>query len=105
VLSALLAAILWGQLQRAEEINTRRIAIGDQYHTQLAGWAREHGVQLPVVPKGCEHVRHMYHIHFETSDQRTRFIDHMKARQISCEFHYQPLHSPPVGQQFGGRVG
>jgi len=105
VLSDLLAAILWGQLQRAEEINARRVTIWNQYHTQLADWAREHGVQLPRVPEGCEHVGHLYHMRFQASEHRTRFIDHMKARDVSCVFHYQPLHASPVGQRFGGRVG
>lgn len=105
VMSDLLAAILWGQLQRAEEINARRVGIWNQYHTQLADWAHRHGVQLPVVPEGCEHVGHLYHLRFQTGDQRTRFIQHMKQRDISCVFHYQPLHASPVGQQFGGRLG
>jgi len=105
VLSDLLAAILWGQLQRAEEINTRRVMIWNQYHSQLAAWAQHHGIRLPVVPEGCEHVGHVYHMRFRTPEQRSRFIDHMKARHISCVFHYQPLHASPVGQQFGGRIG
>jgi len=105
VLSDLLAAILWGQLQRADEINTRRVMIWNRYYAQLAGWAHQHGVQLPVVPEGCEHVGHLYHMRFKTTEQRSRFIDHMKARHISCVFHYQPLHASPIGQQFGGRVG
>jgi len=105
VLSDLLAAILWGQLQRAEEINARRVMIWNQYHSQLAAWAHHHGIQLPVVPEGCEHVGHVYHMRFQASEQRTRFIDHMKARDVSCVFHYQPLHASPVGQRFGGRVG
>ena len=37
--------------------------------------------------------------------QRTRFIDHMKQREVSCVFHYQPLHVSPVGQRFGGYAG
>ena len=104
-MSDLLAAILWGQLQRAEEINARRVMIWNQYHSQLAAWAHHHGIQLPVVPEGCEHVGHLYHMRFKTAEQRSRFIDHMKARHISCVFHYQPLHASPIGQQFGGRIG
>ena len=44
-------------------------------------------------------------LRFQTGEQRTRFIDHMKQRQISCVFHYQPLHVSPVGQRFGGFAG
>jgi dTDP-4-amino-4,6-dideoxygalactose transaminase len=105
VMSDLLAAILWGQLQRADEINNRRVAIWNRYHEQLADWASQYRVQLPVIPEGCEHVGHVYHMRFQNGDQRTRFINHMKEQQISCVFHYQPLHASPVGQQFGGRVG
>ena len=105
VLSDLLAAILWGQMQRAIDINARRVEIWNRYHTNLSSWAAQHGVQLPVIPDGCEHVGHVYHLRFATGDQRTRFIDHMKQHRISCVFHYQPLHASPVGQHFGGRVG
>jgi len=105
VMSDLLAAILWGQLQRAAEVNTRRVEIWNRYHTGLADWADGHGVLQPVVPDGCEHVGHVYHLRFQALDQRSRFIEHMKRREISCVFHYQPLHTSPVGQHFGGRVG
>jgi dTDP-4-amino-4,6-dideoxygalactose transaminase len=105
VMSDLLAAILWGQLQRASEINSRRVEIWDRYHLELAEWADRFGILRPYVPEGCEHVGHVYHVRFQTGDQRSRFIDHMKQRQISCVFHYQPLHVSPVGRRFGGQQG
>lgn len=105
VLSDLLAAILWGQLQRANQINSRRVDIWNQYHTELSAWADDNGVLRPFVPAGCEHVGHVYHLRFETGDHRTQFIEHMKRQNISCVFHYQPLHASPIGQRFGGRAG
>jgi dTDP-4-amino-4,6-dideoxygalactose transaminase len=105
VLSDLLAAILWGQLQRADTINERRIEIWNRYHSQLSAWAAEQSVQTPVIPDGCEHVGHVYHLRFTHAEQRTRFIDHMKSRSIMCVFHYQPLHVSPVGRRFGGFAG
>jgi dTDP-4-amino-4,6-dideoxygalactose transaminase len=105
VLSDLLAAILWGQLQRADEINSRRIEIWNRYHAALRDWARHHDVLQPAVPEGCEHVGHVYHLRFTHAEQRTRFIDHMKSRSIMCVFHYQPLHVSPVGRRFGGFAG
>jgi dTDP-4-amino-4,6-dideoxygalactose transaminase len=105
VLSDLLAAILWGQLQRATNINSRRVEIWNRYDQEFAAWAEKHGVLRPHVPTGCEHVGHVYHIRFPGGDQRTRFIDYMKQRNISCVFHYQPLHASPIGQRFGGRIG
>jgi dTDP-4-amino-4,6-dideoxygalactose transaminase len=105
VLSDLLAAILWGQLQRADEINLRRVEIWNRYHAALRDWARHHDVLQPAVPEGCEHVGHVYHLRFTHAEQRTRFIDHMKSRSIMCVFHYQPLHVSPVGRRFGGFAG
>ncbi|MFM8852696.1 MAG: DegT/DnrJ/EryC1/StrS family aminotransferase, partial [Acidimicrobiaceae bacterium] len=39
VMSDLLAAILWGQLQRADEINSQRVAIWNRYDQELPDWA------------------------------------------------------------------
>ena len=105
VMSDLLAAILWGQLQRSDQINSQRVAIWDRYDYELRDWADKHGVLRPFVPEGCEHVGHVYHLRFHEAKQRTRFIAHMKEKEISCVFHYQPLHASPVGQRFGGFLG
>lgn len=105
VMSDLLAAILYGQLQRADEINAQRVAIWNRYHADLATWAGKHDVTRPHIPEGCEHVGHVYHLRFRQGQMRTRFIDHMKQHGVSCVFHYQPLHLSPVGQRFGGFPG
>ena len=105
VMSDLLAAILWGQLQRADEINSQRVAIWSRYHQELRGWTDKHGILRPFIPAGCEHVGHVYHLRFREAEQRKRFIAHMKEKEISCVFHYQPLHASPVGQRFGGFLG
>jgi dTDP-4-amino-4,6-dideoxygalactose transaminase len=105
VMSDLLAAILYGQLQRADDINARRLQIWNRYHTELSAWAQQHGVTTPYVPEGCEHVGHVYHLRFGNLAQRTRFITALKDQQISAVFHYQALHMSPVGQHFGGYVG
>ena len=105
VMSDLLAAILYGQLLRADDINTRRLQIWNRYHTELSGWAQQHDVTTPYVPEGCEHVGHVYHLRFGNLAQRTRFITALKDQQISAVFHYQALHMSPVGQHFGGYVG
>jgi dTDP-4-amino-4,6-dideoxygalactose transaminase len=105
VMSDLLAAILYGQLQRADEINDRRIKIWNQYHSGLASWAEKNGVTTPFVPEDCEHVGHVYHLRFEKPEHRTKFISTLKDQQINCVFHYQALNTSPVGLSFGGYVG
>lgn len=105
VMSDLLAAILYGQLQRADEINDRRVQIWNQYYSGLASWAEKFRVTTPFVPEGCEHVGHVYHLRFEKLEHRTKFIATLKDQQINCVFHYQALNTSPVGQGFGGYVG
>ena len=105
VMSDLLAAILYGQLLRADDINARRLQIWNRYHTELSSWAQQNGVTTPFVPEGCEHVGHVYHLRFGSLAQRTRFIAALKEMQISAVFHYQALHMSPVGQHCGGYVG
>jgi dTDP-4-amino-4,6-dideoxygalactose transaminase len=105
VVSDLLAAILFGQLERADEINSRRLQTWDRYHAELLQWSNENNVIQPYVPKECEHVGHVYFLRFQQGEQRTRFINHMKEHRISCVFHYQPLSTSPVGQKFGGFEG
>ena len=105
VMSDLLAAILYGQLQRADEINEGRLKIWNHYHSGLASWAEKYGVTTPFVPEGCEHVGHVYHLRFEKSEHRTKFVSTLKNQQINCVFHYQALNTSPDGQSFGGYVG
>lgn len=105
VMSDLLAAILWGQLQRADQINSQRMILWERYDRELRDWAEQHGVLRPFVPRDCQHVGHVYHLRFQEGSQRERFISHMKNLDISCVFHYQPLHISPVGMRFGGFLG
>ena len=47
----------------------------------------------------------MYYLLLPSLEARTRFIAHLRARQILAVFHYQPLHLSDKGRQFGGRAG
>ena len=105
VISDLLAAILFGQLSRADKIYTQRMNIWSRYHDELQTWAAKHDVTLPTVPEGCEHTGHVYHLRFEHGVQRDKFIEHLKQLGIYAVFHYQPLHLSTVGRTLGGQDG
>jgi len=105
ILSDILAAILFGQFERREEIYRKRMAIYNRYDRELASWAVANGVRTPFVPSGCEHTAHVFHLRFERGDQRDRFIAHLAEHGVSAVFHYQPLHLSAVGQQLGGKPG
>ena len=61
--SELTAAFLWAQLEEAEEITERRLAIWRAYHERVRR-ARERAGRLrrPVVPADCEHNGHLYYL-------------------------------------------
>ena len=103
--SDLLAAFLWAQFEAYVDIQTRRQRIWEYYDAQLSPWAEKSEVRQPFVPEYCEQTYHMYYLLMPSLDQRTRFIDHLKAQGISAVFHYLPLNASIMGQQLGGQVG
>jgi dTDP-4-amino-4,6-dideoxygalactose transaminase len=101
----MLAAFLLAQLECRAAIQQRRLAIWDRYKMELADWAAQHGVALPVVPEGCDHPAHLFYMLLPSLQARTAFIAHMRAQQILTVFHYQPLHLSEMGRRFGGAAG
>lgn len=99
--SDLNAAYLLAQLERADEVNENRLATWNAYDQALRPLERDGKLELPTIPDGCVHNAHMYYVKLADLDERTRFIAHMRAHEVSCVFHYIPLHSSPAGQRFG----
>ena len=105
VMSDMLAAVLYSQLGRSNEITQQRLAIYNRYDSELKDWAAKHHVVTPTVPADCKHTAHMFHLRFEQAHQRDAFIDHLAKHQILAVFHYQSLHLSKVGLHLGGRQG
>lgn len=99
--SELQAAFLWGQLEKADEINDNRLATWHAYYQAFKSLQQAGLVDLPTIPDHCQHNAHMYYLKLKDLDQRTAFIDHLKANDIMAVFHYIPLHRAPAGKNFG----
>lgn len=97
----LIAAFLWAQMEAADEITTKRLAIWDKYHAAFADLEQRGLVRRPIVPANATHNAHMYYLLLDDLATRTRFIEFLKEQKISSVFHYVPLHSAPAGLQFG----
>lgn len=95
------AAYLWAQLELADEINEDRLATWNKYYEVLKPLQEAGRIALPTVPDECVHNAHMFYIKCRDLEDRTRFISHMKNKDIQCVFHYIPLHSAPAGIKFG----
>ena len=105
VMSDVLAAFLYGQLEVWRSIQAKRKAIWEFYHAALADWCAAEGVRQPVVPEHCEQAWHMYYLLTPSLEFRTRFIGHLKSSGILAVFHYLPLHLSEFAQQWGGKPG
>ena len=99
--SELNAAFLWAQLEEADRINDDRLSIWQAYHDAFAPLAQAGRLELAHIPAECVHNAHMFYLKCRDLADRTAFIDHMKAADIMCCFHYVPLHSAPAGKMFG----
>ncbi len=97
--SELGAAFLYAQLNEAEQINNARLARYNQYYSGLKELEKRELISLPAVPRECTHNAHMFYIKTRNLKQRCDFIEYMKQREISCMFHYVPLHSSPFGRK------
>ena len=103
--SEILAAFLAAQIEEAQSITARRLAIWDRYHAAFAALESAGHLRRPIVPAHCRHNAHMYYVLLRDLDARTRFIAHLKAANIMAVFHYVPLHSAPAGMRHGRAAG
>lgn len=103
--SEVLAAFLYAQLERRDEIQARRRRIWEYYRENLQEWSTQNGVRLPCIPEHCKQSWHMFYMQMPSLATRGALIAHLKAREILSVFHYQPLHLSQMGRQWGGREG
>ena len=85
--SEIIAAFLAPQLEAADEINSRRLAIWARYHA----WAERHEqaglLRRPVIPAHCSHNAHMYYMLMRSPGARAHLIDALKTAGIGAVFH------------------
>lgn len=101
----LVAAYLAAQMEEADSITTRRLALWNRYHSGFEALDRDGSVRRPVITDGCSHNAHMYYLLLPGLRERTGFIEHMETQKIQCAFHYVPLHSSPYGRRVGRTSG
>lgn len=98
--SDLLAAFLLAQLESRVQIQQKRKRVWESYQQQLAGWAEQRGVRLPVVPAECEQAYHMFYLILPSHACRQALIAHLKGLGILSVFHYVPLHLSDMGRKW-----
>jgi len=105
VMSDVLAAFLYAQLEQWQKIQAQRQQIWKYYDQHVRAWAQERGIDCPVVPAYCEQSYHMYYLVLPSLEKRQALISLLKASGILGVFHYVPLHLSPMGRRMGGQQG
>lgn len=94
--SEIIAAFLYAQCAKLDDIQARRIAIWNAYYEGLKPLAEKGFFILPKIPPYATNNAHMFYLLFPDLERRTDFIQKMKCdHRISCVFHYLSLHKSP----------
>lgn len=101
LLNDISAAYLYGQLEKADEINKNRLQAWLNYRDGLSNLEQQGKVELPHIPDACQHNAHMFYLKVQDFETRTALLAHLRQNDILAVFHYIPLHSSKVGEDLG----
>jgi len=101
--SDLLAAFLYAQLEKLDEIQNMRMNVWNAYYSALKSFEDAGKIRLPIVPDYAEHNAHLFYVLFDDEQTRDHVMNQLKSEGILAVFHYIPLHSSPVGLGLGYR--
>ena len=95
----LIAAFLFAQLEKIDEIQAQRFSYWERYLESLS-FCKEYGFNIPYIPDHVKHNAHLFYLIAPSETIRSQFIASMKSRGVLTPFHYVPLHSSPAGQKY-----
>lgn len=99
--SDLLAALLWAQLEVADEIVAQRRWAWWRYFDGLSATLATVGAQVcSDGGRGATH--HTFFVLLPDGSARDRTLRELRERGVNAVFHYLPLEDSPFGQRFGG---
>lgn len=104
--SDILAALLYAQLERVDEIQELRKQAWDHYAFAMAEGVAKGWFEVAGVPDyEHEHNHHMFYLIMRSSLERESLIEYLKELGIQATFHYVPLHSSPAGLKYARHHG
>ena len=105
LLSDILAAFLYAQIEQLEEIKKKRKEIFDFYYESLKGLEEVGKLRLPIIPNNCEISYHLFYILLPSEKKKNSLMNKLKNIGIQAVFHYVSLHTSPMGAKFGYKEG
>jgi dTDP-4-amino-4,6-dideoxygalactose transaminase len=104
--SDILAALLYAQLERADEIQELRKQAWDHYRLALQDGVNKGWFEVAGIPDyEHEHNYHMFYLIMRTTEERDGLILYLRELGIQATFHYVPLHSSPAGLRYARAHG
>lgn len=100
----LIAAFLYGQLDKIHDIQSDRMSAWVRYYENLKQFS-ENGLGIPFVPDNCAQNAHMFYIILPTAELKLQLISRLRDDSINAPFHYVPLHNAPAGLKFARTSG
>lgn len=90
--SELVAAYLYAQLERVQEIQKRRVGVWNHYHQAFETLEGRGILKRPSIPAYATNNGHMYYLVCDSGEERSKLIEHLKKKGVHSVFHYQSLH-------------
>ena len=100
VLTDLLAAFLKVQLERTQELTSKRLALWKMYYEGTADLERAGLVQRPYFHPKASNNGHVFALLIKNG-RRDEVMQQMRERGANCVIHYVPLHSSPFMVRYG----
>jgi dTDP-4-amino-4,6-dideoxygalactose transaminase len=101
IMSDLLAAFLYAQLERLEEITQARQKRFAIYQQAFLPYQQQERLQLPYMPEYAQSNCHLYHMLCPTQAKRDELLQSLRGQGVEASFHFIPLHSSPMGRRLG----
>ena len=96
----LIAAFLWAQFEDSDLINEKRLLSWRIYDRLLEASEQKGWLRRPIIPVECDHNAHLYFLILPKGVDRRDLLKELSDQEISCLFHYVPLHDSPAGKKF-----
>ncbi len=101
LLSDILAAMLFAQLENEETIKAKRAKITDAYAELFRKYV-DRGLVSVFKPKNHHQLNHhAFWVVFDDNSNKVKFMEMLREKNIHVYIGYLPLHSSPMGLQFG----
>jgi dTDP-4-amino-4,6-dideoxygalactose transaminase len=90
--SEISAAFLYAQIERLEDIQTRRRLLWNKFFESLKDNISEDLFRMPLQPDYASNNAHMFYIVCKSIADRTKIILNLKEAGVIAVFHYLSLH-------------